>query len=130
MLKNRLKNQLNLEKQNNNYEGIYYTASYLAKIYTKINPSKTYNFLVEAKQSAEFINEDFSILETTIALGDYYYDHKEMNEDALKEYFNAQKIASNYGNTVDIKKIEERIADMKLRVDSQVYEQIKEKYGI
>ena len=118
-----------IEKDNNNYEGIYYTASYLAKIYSKTQPSKTYNFLVEAKQSAEFINEDFYMLEATIALGDYYYDLKDKNEDALKEYFKALRIAKNYGDMVDIDKIEERIKDMKIRVGESAYTQIEAVYG-
>lgn len=119
----------NIEKTNNNYEGIYYTASYLAKIYQKTHPAKVLNFLIEAKQSAEFINEDFYILEATVALGDYYYDQVDMKNKALTEYFNARKIAGNYGDMVDIKKIEERILDMKQRLDSSVYKQLEEAYG-
>ena len=119
----------NIEKTNNNYEGIYYTASYLAKIYLKTNPSKVLNFLIEAKQSAEFINEDFYILEATVALGDYYYDHADMKKKALTEYFNARKIAGNYGDMVDIAKIEERINDMKQRLESSVFAQLEETYG-
>ena len=119
----------NIEKTNNNYEGIYYTSSYLAKIYEKTNPSKVLKYLIEAKQSAEFINEDFYILEATVALGDYYYDHKDMMDKALTEYFSARKIAQNYGNMVDIEKIDERINDMKQRIDSSTYKQLEESYG-
>jgi len=118
-----------IEKTNNNYEGIYYTASYLAKIYLKTNPSKVLDFLIEAKQSAEFINEDFYILEATVALGDYYYDHPDMSRKALTEYFNARKIAGNYGDMVDIAKIEERINDMKQRMDSSDYKKLEDTYG-
>ncbi len=118
-----------IEKTNNNYEGIYYTASYLAKIYLKTNPSKVLDFLIEAKQSAEFINEDFYILEATVALGDYYYDHPDMSKKALTEYFNARKIARNYGNMVDIAKIEERINDMKQRMDRNDYQKLEDTYG-
>ena len=84
-----------IEKENNNYDGIYYTSSYLAKIYIKNNPQKALKFLLEAKQSAEFINEDFYILEATIALGDYYYNNKNTNKEALVEYFKAYKISKN-----------------------------------
>jgi tetratricopeptide (TPR) repeat protein len=119
----------NLEKNNNNYEGIYYTASNLAKIYIKSNPDKALEYMKEAKQSAEFINEDFYVLEATIALGDYYYDHKDMTKNAATEYFGALKIAKNYGDMIDVKKIEERIQDMKLRMDSNIFEKIEEQYG-
>ncbi len=119
----------NIEKNNNNYEGIYYTASYLAKIYMKSNSQKALKFLTEAKQSAEFLNEDFYILEATIALGDYYYNNKATNKEALTEYFKALKISKNYGTTVDIEKIQERISDMKIRVDKEDFEKLEKKYG-
>ena len=122
-------NAYKLEKENNNYEGIYYVASYLAKIYIELhNNDKAYNYLTEAKQSAEFINEDYYILEATIALGDFYYDDKEKNKEALTEYLKAQKIAQNMG-TIDINKIQERIEDMKLRMNSFDIQEIEERYG-
>ena len=123
-------NAYKLEKDNNNYEGIYYVASYLAKIYIELHKyDKAYDYLAEAKQSAEFINEDYYILEATIALGDFYYDNKEKNKEALTEYIKAQKIAQNMG-TIDINKIQERINDMKLRMNSFDIQEIEERYGI
>ena len=118
----------NIEKTNNNYDGIYYTSSYLAKIYVKNNSEKAIEYLLEAKQSAEFINEDFYILEATIALGDYYYNCKDKITKALSEYFSARKIAQNFGNIVDIDKIEERINDMKFRVSEREFEDLRRKY--
>lgn len=118
-----------IEKENNNYEGIYYTSSYLAKIYTKNNASNAIDFLLEAKQSAEFINEDFYILEATIALGDYYYNHKDMTKKALIEYLNAKRTAQSFGDIVDINKILERIDDMKLRLPPEDFEDLERKYG-
>jgi tetratricopeptide (TPR) repeat protein len=118
-----------IEKTNNNYDGIYYAASYLAKIYIKNHSEKAVEFLLDAKQSAEFINEDFYVLEATIALGDYYYDHKTMTKKALIEYLNARRIARNLGDVVDIDKIEERINDMKLRVTPEDFENLESKYG-
>jgi hypothetical protein len=118
-----------IEKTQNNYEGIYYTASYLAKIYAKTNIKKAYNYMMEAKQSAEFINEDFYILEATVTLGDYYYDYKNLNKKALIEYLTARRIAQNFDTLVDIKKIEERIQDMKLRMNPKEYKEIEERYG-
>lgn len=119
----------NIEKTNNNYEGIYYTASYLAKIYLKEREDKkAFNYLLEAKQSAEFINEEFYILESTIALGDYYYNNVSLNKKALTEYFKAKKIAKNLSGTVDVSMIEKRINDMRLRMDKNVFDEIETKY--
>ena len=119
----------NIEKLNNNYDGIYYTASYLAKIYQKENNKKALDFFTEAKQSAEFINEDFYILEATIALGDYYYNNIALNKKALIEYFKARRIAQMLESTVDISKIDCRIKDMKLRMAKDVFNDIEKKYG-
>lgn len=118
-----------IEKSNNNYDGIFYNSSFLAKIYTKENPQKALDFFLEAKQSAEFINEDFYILEASIALGDYYYNNISLNKKALIEYVKARKIARSLGSSVDISKIEGRINDMKLRMDKEVFEEIEKKYG-
>ena len=119
----------NLEKDNNNYEGIYYVSSYLAKIYTELHDKdKAYQYLTEAQQSAEFINEDYYILKATIALGDYYYNYKSMNKEALSEYIKAKNIAENMGS-VDIDKIQERIDDMKLRMNSFDIKEIEDRYA-
>ena len=117
-----------MEKAGNNYDGIYYAASYLAKIYVKNHSDKAIEFLIEAKQNAEFVNDDFYILESTIALGDYYYNCKDKMKKALAEYFSARKTAQNLGGAVDITKIEERINDMKLRIPKEEFEDLERKY--
>lgn len=119
----------NLEKSRNNYDGIFYTASYLAKICQQEKDKKALDYLLEAKQSAEFINEDFYVLEATLALGDYYYNNISMNKKALIEYFKARRIAQAFGSSVDISKIQNRIKDMKLRMAKDVFDDIEKKYG-
>ncbi len=79
-----------IEKSKNNYEGIYYTAFHLAKIYLKENSDNALKYLLEAKSSAEFINEEFYMLETSIALGDYYYNFSDKYKESLREYFKAK----------------------------------------
>lgn len=117
-----------IEKNSNNYEGIYYAASYLAKISVLEKDKRALNYLIESQQCAEFINEDFYILESTVALGDFYYNNISLNKKALNEYFKARKIALTLGSSVDISKIEQRINDMKLRMEPTVFEEIKNKY--
>ena len=117
-----------IEKTNNNYDGIYYTSSYLAKICLKERSKKALNYLLEAKQSAEFMNEPFYIMESTVALGDYYYNNISLNKKALAEYFKARKIAQTMASSIDISKIEQRINDMRLRMDKDVFNEIEQKY--
>ena len=118
-----------IEKTNNNYEGIYYNSSHIAQILIMQNSKTALNYLLEAKKSAEFINEDFYILESTIALGDYYYNIKQNSNEALIEYFKARKIAERLSRDVDISKIEQRIQDMKLRMSEQEFTSLENKYA-
>lgn len=118
-----------IEKSNNNFEGIYYTAAQLGQIYKKENSKKTLIYLLEAKSSAEFINESFYILDATIALGDFFYNNPKTYKEALTEYFKAHNIAENLTGEVDIVRIKNRINDMKLRMEPNDFEEIESKYG-
>ena len=118
-----------IEKRNNNYDGIYYTSFNLAKVLMEMKSKKALDFLLEAKKSAEFINEEFYILESAIALGDYYYDIPEKIKECLEEYFKAQSIAKHMGSNIDIDKITQRINDMKLRMSPEEYSELENKYN-
>ena len=85
--------------------------------------------MIEAKQSAEFINESFYIIEASLALGDYYYNISSQWKNALKEYFSAKRMAANSIETIDISAINKRIEDMKLRMEENDFLEIKNKYG-
>lgn len=117
-----------IEETNNNYEGIYYNASYIAKIYAKRGSEKALEYLMEAQKSAEFINEEFYIMQSAIALGDFYYSHPEKYKECLKQYFIAKRLASTSSEKIDISKIESRINDMKLRMTQEDFEQIEKRY--
>lgn len=118
-----------LEKAQNNYDGIYYNASNIAKIYMQTDTSKALKYLTEAKSSAEFINEQFYILESTLALGDYYYNSISTIKEALIEYFKASKLSKNSTLKTDTTKISQRINDMKLRMSPKDFKEIEDKYG-
>ncbi|MCQ2738724.1 MAG: tetratricopeptide repeat protein [bacterium] len=117
-----------IEKHNNNYEGIYYTAVNIGKIYMKLSSSKALEYLTEAKQSADFINDNFSMTEAHLLFGDYCYNISSKYNEALKEYYQAYSIAKTYDNQTNLDKIEKRIADMKLRMKPDEFMKIKEKY--
>jgi tetratricopeptide (TPR) repeat protein len=118
----------NIEKENNNFDGIYYNALHLAKISEYMGHEKALEFYIEAKKSAEFVNEDFYIMESTIALGDYYYNKPTLQKEALVEYFKAKKVALRISQSDDLKKIEDRINDMKLRMKSEDFISVEKKY--
>ena len=119
----------NIEKSLNNYEGIYYNALNIAKIHMLKKSNKALDFLLEAKQSAEFLNENFYLLESEIALGDFYYNDSTKTEDALIEYSKAKVIAEKLARDIDLNKIVQRIEDMKHRMDEKKFSEIMRKYG-
>ena len=119
------KKAYDIEKTKNNYEGIYYNASHIAKIYLAQNPENAIDYLLDAKKSAEFLNEDFYILEATINLGDYYYNIPKYAKECVQEYFKAYKMAQSVSSHVDISKIEQRLQDMKLRMSPEDYSEIE-----
>lgn len=117
-----------IEKNTNNYDGIYYTASHIAKILIKQKPKLAYDYLIEAKRSADFLNEAFYMIESAVALGDYYYYNPKNYSKALNEYFKALDIAQKSSFNVDMSKIEGRINDMRLRMDTEEFSEIERKY--
>ena len=117
-----------LEKNQNNYDGIYYTASHIAEIYYNKMSTSALKYLLEAKQSAEFLNEAFYMIKSTLALGDYYYNLNGKKKAALNEYFKAKQIAVNSSEDIEITIIDKRIKDMKLRMSENDYMEISSKY--
>lgn len=121
-----LKKAYEIEKRNNDYDGIYYNASQLAEVLVKLHDSEALNYLLEAKQSAEFLNENFYVMEAEVALGDYYYNDATKAKMALIEYFKARRIALAIGD--DVEKIDSRIKDMQLRMGKEEFSEIENKY--
>ena len=126
--KNCFEKAYEIEQASNNYEGIYYNASFLAKIYLEEKNKKALQFLISAKQCAEFLNENYYILEASIALGDYYYNNPTEEKSALKEYFEAKNCAQIIGDDVNLAKVEARIRDMKLRMPEEDFIEVAKKY--
>ena len=118
-----------IDKTNNNYDGLYYNASNLAKILLQEKSKKAIDYLIEAKRSADFLNEDFYIIESSIALGDYYYNSSKTYTDALREYYKAKSVADRTSQKIDITIIEKRISDMRLRMKKEDFAEIENKYG-
>lgn len=121
-----LKKAYDIEKRNNDYDGIYYNASQLAEVLVAMHDKNALNYLIEAKQSAEFLDEGYYIMESCVALGDYYYNDSSLAKKTLKEYFEAKRIAVAIGD--DVEKIDNRIKDMKLRMSKEEFSEIENKY--
>lgn len=116
-----------LDEKNNNYDGMYFSASKLAQTEQKISKEKTIEYLNKAKECAEKLNDTFYMASATLAAGDYYYSQKD-NEQALLEYLKAFDIAKNNFSRDNLSKIQMRIDDIKFRIGTARFQQIETEF--
>lgn len=114
-----------MDKANNNYEGMYYSASKLASIMQKRNSSEAITYFETALDCAKLTNDNFYVVSAALAVGDYHYDMKQ-NEMALKYYINALDLAQNNFSQDNINKIDIRINDIKFRLGVERFEELVE----
>lgn len=114
-----------IDKQSNNVEGMYDTASKLASILQRKQPEAAREYFETALDCAKRINDVFYIVSASLAFGDYYYDQQK-NEIALKYYINALNLAQNGFSQDNINKINIRINDIKFRLGVEKFENIVE----
>ena len=113
-----------LDAKNNNYDGMYFSATKLAQMAQKNYPDKAIEYLNKAKECANKLNDTFYMASAALATGDFYYSQKK-NEDALKEYFFAYRIAQNDFSKDNLNKIQMRIDDIKFRIGQETYNKIE-----
>lgn len=116
-----------LDKKNNNYDGMYFSATKLAQMSQKSYPEKAIEFLNQAKECALKLQDIFYITSATLAIGDFYYSQKK-NEEALIEYFNAYEIAKNDFSKDNLNKIQMRINDIKFRIGFEAFNRIEKEF--
>lgn len=116
-----------IDERNNNYDGMYFSATKLSQIAQKTNPQKATEYLDKAKECALKLNDTFYMASAALAAGDFYYSQKE-NEKALKEYFSAFDIAKNNFSRDNLSKIQMRIDDIKFRIGTSTFQKIEAEY--
>ena len=115
------------DSEASNYEGIYYLCTKLGAVCEKIKPELKLNFLLKALSAAKRIQDKFYIINSYIDVGDYYYKNKR-DEKALKAYLYAKNILSEQEEfkQEDLRAIDIRITDLKVRMNKEIFEQISE----
>lgn len=112
-----------IDKINNNYDGMYYSASKSASIMQKQNNNKALVYFETALDCAKLTKDVFYIVSAALAVGDYHYDIKQ-NEMALKYYVSALEMAENNFSQDNISKINVRINDIKFRLGVERFENL------
>lgn len=118
-----------IDEANENYDGIYFSATKLAQIMQRKLPDKAIFYFKKAKQCAEKLNDIFYMASSLLALGDFYYGQKQ-DALALDEYFTALDLVKNDFSKDNIAKIEMRINDIKFRIGADKFAVIENEYKI
>ena len=118
-----------IDEANENYDGIYFSATKLAQIMQRKLPDKAIFYFKKAKQCAETLNDIFYMASSLLALGDFYYGQKQ-DALALEEYFTALDLVKNDFSKDNISKIEMRINDIKFRIGADKFAIIENEYKI
>jgi len=110
-----------------NYDGMYYTSLKLAQIIQKKLPDKALNYYLKAKECANLSEDKFSVVVSTIALGDYYFSQKR-DDLSLREYFSILKLVKKEFSSEYIAKMEKRMNEIRFRIGDVRYNNILKDY--
>ncbi|MBR5304527.1 MAG: tetratricopeptide repeat protein [Candidatus Gastranaerophilales bacterium] len=122
-----LKLALIYDSEINDYENMYFSQKELAKLYIKLDEISAIGYYKQALNSAKKLNDTFKEALVHFEMGDFYYEKQE-DEKALVNFLNAKTILKKVNDNENISRIESRIKDIKLRLDSMAYNLITQKY--
>ena len=122
-----LKLALLYDSEVNDYENMYFSQKELAKLYARVDEVSAVGYFKQALSSAQKLNDEFKIALVYFEAGEFYYDRGN-DERALVNFLNARLTLKNNVNDENISRINQRIKDIKMRLDGVSYNQILEKY--
>lgn len=122
-----LKLALSYDTENNDLENMYYSQKELAKLYSKTGSDSAVGYYKQALDSANKLNDTFKVALVYFEAGEYYYDRGE-DERALESFFNAKKVLGSNSKDENISRINSRIQDIKMRLNSTGFNIIASKY--
>ncbi len=122
-----LKLALLYDSEINDYENMYFSQKELAKLYARVDEVSAVGYFKQALSSAQKLNDEFKIALVYFEAGEFYYDRGN-DERALVNFLNARLTLKNNVNDENISRINQRIKDIKMRLDGVSYNQILEKY--
>ena len=123
-----LKLALSYDSENNDLENIYYSQKELAKLYARMDKSGVIGYYKQAIDTAYKLKDSFKVALVYFEAGEYYYDRGE-DEKALESFFSAKKVLGNNSKDENIARINSRIQDIKVRLNSTSFNIIADKYS-
>lgn len=122
------KKAYDVDKQANNIEGMYYSASKIADALKRKKPDDAQYYFEDALDCAKLLKDPFYVISAALALGDFNYDNKQ-NEIALKNYLYANNLAKDNLSQDNIDKINLRINDIKFRLGVGKFDELVDIIG-
>lgn len=116
-----------LEKTIGNDYGAYYTLSKIIELTSREDKENRLQMMTEARGFAITSRDNESIIQSTIALGDMYYDYS-MPQDALIEYFNLYTQGKDIIEPENLEKLRDRIQDIKARLGKEEFDKLAPNY--
>ncbi|MCM1265958.1 MAG: tetratricopeptide repeat protein, partial [Candidatus Gastranaerophilales bacterium] len=111
----------NADKANSNDFGMYYSLVKIAELTDRKEKDLRLNMLIEAKEHAINTKDIHAIIDSTLKLGDLYYDYSRPN-NALSEYLALYRAGKNSFSEYNLEKLKSRLEDIRAMIG-------KEKFG-
>ncbi len=114
---------LKIDETTKNLNGIYQSSLKLGSLFRKKDFEKSVHYYKKAVDAAVELNEPFYIASSNLALGDYYFNKKYIDQ-ALDCYLKSLEIAQKYFKKDNIAKVELRINDIKLKLGEVEFDKL------
>ena len=115
---------LKIDSELQNYDGIYYLSSKLAKVSQKVKPELVLNFILKALGAAKRLQDRFYMVNSYLEAGDYYFSRKDFAK-SLKAYFNARNVLLKGSfEKADLQRIDKKLDNLKNSLSPAEYERI------
>lgn len=118
-----------IDEQQGNWDILYFGCLKIAMYYQNKSINMAINFASKALEAAKQLNNTAYIASAYIQIGDFYYYSKQ-NQEALKSYLYAKYFLSQQQNQDNIRKINNRIDNVKSKLPAEIYERIKTEVGL
>lgn len=117
----------NADKSNNNDYGMYYSITKLSELTDRKEKESRINMLIEAKEHAQKSRDIHAIIDSTLKLGDLYYDYSRPN-NALSEYLTLYRAGKNSFSEYNLKKLKNRLEDIRAIIGKETFEKLAPDY--
>ena len=115
---------LQIDEKNKNLNGMYASSMKLAEIFSSKDIEKSVEYYNKSIEYAYKLNENFYIISATTALGDFYFNHNEINL-SFKNYKIALDLTQNAQHNDNYNKIIQRIEDIKIKIGEERFNELE-----